>query len=307
MAHLIDHKMTNTIKGVAILIVVLGHYVRFMDNPLPLASHIPYFGAALFAFMSGYGTMVSYMSKKVQKWGEYFVRRVKRVFFPFLFINIIALPFYDWRNPIRQIFLGANDDVMWYPIFIMGFYIAFAICFGVLSDKGLIGLCFFGVVAYVIMVIFEISTQYYTSIFALLLGVIVARYEDLFGKRRNNFVPIIVLFLFTSIIIKLISEYEIKYLSTSIAGAMFSLLAFYVVDVICRRLRILGFLSVIGTYSYFAYLIHMKVFDYIERLSGTEGFLPFLIFLVGTIVLTVLFQMIWTISEKSICKVIKKC
>lgn len=53
------------LKVVAILMVVIGHYYRFFDAQSPLngLKSIGFFGAALFAFLSGY--LVEINSEKI--------------------------------------------------------------------------------------------------------------------------------------------------------------------------------------------------------------------------------------------------
>ncbi len=59
-------KITNILKGIAILIVMLGHYFRYAYTDSVFSGvgySIGYFGAALFAFLSGFGIYLSYEKK----------------------------------------------------------------------------------------------------------------------------------------------------------------------------------------------------------------------------------------------------
>lgn len=301
--HLIDIKTTDVIKAVAILIVVLGHYARFKEDPVPLVSHLPFFGAALFAFMSGYGTAVSYIDKKSKmrdlrtNWGWWISSRIRRVYFPFLFINIVSLPLYERGNFWGQIFLGFNDEVMWYPIFILVFYIVFALSMQCGKGNGneVLMVCF-AVVTYIVLAILEVSSQWYTSIPALLYGFMLAIHEDWFEKKIRGKIVIAlvcIFFLIGLIVISTRTNGVIKYGATGFAGVLFSAIVFISVRECCIRWMIIRRIAIIGSYSYFAYLTHMKIFDVLENSIGTKGLVSFLLFAICTIFFTITTQRIW--------------
>ena len=300
MQHLIDRQTTNIIKSIAILIVVLGHYARFKNAPLPLASHIPYFGAALFSFISGYGTMLAYQDKKIGKWRAWIFGRIRRVYFPFLFINFLSVPLYKTTDIIIQVFLGKNDDVMWYPIFIMGFYMMFAVSMVMGRNIGCGLLCMIGFIFYVVLNISGVSSQYYTSIPALIAGGIIGRCENALGKNSILKVFMAGFICLFSIFCSLKAETTVKYIFTSFSGAFFSVLVFVLIMSCCKEWRWLKFGSVIGVYSYFAYLIHMKIFYVLDNVWGTDSLISFMLFLILTIIFTVLLQNIWMMVDRKI-------
>ena len=303
--HLIDKEKTDVIKGIAILIVVLGHYARFMSSPIPIASHVPYFGAALFAFMSGYGTMLSYLDNKPKNWVKWSVGKLERVLFPFIFTNVISLPLYEKGNLIKQIFLGINDDVMWYPIFILGFYAAFEFSYGLLEKKGIIvlwGIVFF---LYAIMVFEEISSTYYTSILPLIVGVIIAKYEDMLRGSKRWLILAASIVLIISILISVKGVDIVKYAFTGLAGAMLSIIVFLMVQMTNSRLLLHELLHAIGCYSYFAYLVHMKVFFVVDKRIGTASIRSFILFIMCTLIITIILQKMWEMMVKYFQKWIK--
>ena len=302
--HLITKKTTNQIKAIAILVVVLGHYARFKQNPLHIASHAPYFGAALFAFMSGYGVFVSYKDHGLKKMGGYIIAKIKRVLFPFILINFVALPLYGLSidsNYLDRILLGTDDSIMWYPVFIFGFYVIFASVYCTkLSETSKMILTFiFLAVTYLIMVLSNLASQWYTSIFPLLMGLLIGIYEEHFQRLSERKYVLLIVILFVSLIGSSIitrKTYDVvKYIVTGVSGASFALIVFFVSKAIETVFKNKGFriIEVIGIYSYWGYLVHMKVFTVIERMLGTDGLLSFFLFVLITSAITALFGMMW--------------
>lgn len=65
--HYISTTETNRLKFWAIMIVIISHYYRYAntDSSLHFFSSAGFFGASLFAFLSGYGVSASYMKKGI--------------------------------------------------------------------------------------------------------------------------------------------------------------------------------------------------------------------------------------------------
>lgn len=136
--HIISKDATNALKGIAVIIIVLGH----------------------FAFLSGYGTLLSYIDHDEKIRFTWFIQKIIRVYVPFLLVNIISLPLYSakWSNIVEKILLESNDSIMWYPIFVMSFYLLFYIV-AVIKTKLLIKVIFVSaaeVAGYIVMAMLQI-------------------------------------------------------------------------------------------------------------------------------------------------------
>lgn len=299
--HLISKNMTNSIKAFAIIVVVIGHYARFKENPLPILSDTAYFGAAIFAFLSGYGTIVAYKDKGIGTSGGYLVSRLKRVYVPFVFVNLFAIPIYgiNRNNILERVLFGLDDPVMWYPIFIIGYSIAFVViyCLDIKDRMKYMVHVIVLLAVYAVMVGFHIPSQWYTSILSLMAGMTIAEYED---KQNKSWLNLKVLIISVAIcalasITSRITSGNIKNLIISVSGMSCSVTIFYFfrwTEKFPPSKPLLMALSVIGTYSYWCYLLHMKVYEVVDRLIGTTGLLSFAAYLGGTIILTGVFALV---------------
>lgn len=301
--HIIAKKTTDSIKGVAIIIVVIGHYARYMESPFPVASHIAYFGAALFAFLSGYGAIVSYKDKGIDAQG-YILGRIKRVYIPFIFINSLSVIVYGFNSKsiVTRILLGIDDSAMWYVVFILGFYITFlAIYILKLEDYVKLTLlvgCLGGV--YCIFVQHKIPSQWYTSIFPLIAGIFIANYEDVYKKLKKKIgFPAIALCIICAVAARNITG-NLKYLITGLSGMYFSVAIIFLFELLEDSEKIqtlMKRLACIGAFSYQCYLVHMKVFYLIDKFLGTGSVLSFFVYFCGIITATYLFAGLWKFIE----------
>lgn len=316
--HLISKKTTNGIKAFAILIVVFGHYARFKQDPLPIASHIAYFGAAIFAFLSGYGQFISYRDKGLGSWGGYIRSRVKRVYVPFVIINILAIPVYGLQsgnNVISRILLGTDDSIMWYPVFIMFFYIFFGTiyCFKI-CEKAKLTLLFAVIIfSYIAMNICHMPSQWYTSIFPLIGGILIACNEDRVRQLRKSSSNLVI---GSAVLILLLSAFftrtingTIKYFITGISGLSLVIFIFFGsirLEMLIEK-KVFGIISLIGMYSYWCYLVHMKVFAVIDKMMGTDGMISFLLFIVLTVLITAIVGIGWNRVKSKAVRFTEDC
>lgn len=175
------------LKVLAITMVITSHFYRFFytDSPLYFLKSIGFFGAALFAFLSGYLAQIN--CSKIKDCGWLF-KRIIVVYIPFLFINILSLFIYNnWNKYIVfQILFGINDGVLWYVPFIMLFYFLFYFFKkNKLNDFILVSIA---ILIFIFLKLMRIDSQWYTSIGALIAGVLV-------GKVNNNKVKNIIYYI----------------------------------------------------------------------------------------------------------------
>ena len=90
---LLNKEDTKTIKGFAIILVVLSHMAYIMDIPpkIELLTHpLGYLGVSLFLAVSGYGCSITSMNKKNYRKG-FFERRLRKIVPLLSAITIIAV------------------------------------------------------------------------------------------------------------------------------------------------------------------------------------------------------------------------
>lgn len=265
----ISKEQTQILKGTAILLVIVGHYYRYADTTSIFSgviSSIGFLGAALFAFLSGYGVQRSYMLNGFGR--NWLIRKFNKVYIPFLAVNILGIFLYGMGNGtgiLRRIITGSDDFVMWYVPFILGFYLVyyciwifikdFRAAFAVLSIAGV-----FYIIAGEEL---QMGSQWYTAVGALLAGVYIAQKgicEKMVKPIRiieRGGVFMVLVFLsrrFGSIT-------AIKDWSTIFSGLVFTILITIIIiqsawiqDKYCFIL-----LRKTGEISYWIYLLHMKV------------------------------------------------
>lgn len=129
-ALIFDRAHTNAIKGIAILLVMLGH-IGFIP-------HAGAYGVVLFLMFSGFGLVQSYFNSGL---GCFFSKRLSKVIIPYAVITAIWLIIFghpaisngDYYQ-LSLIFLGLDltssvDPSMWYIPYLIVWYIAFYVIF----------------------------------------------------------------------------------------------------------------------------------------------------------------------------------
>ncbi len=121
---------TNAIKGIAILLVLLGH-IGFIP-------HAGAYGVVLFLMLSGFGLVQSYFYSRLN---DFFSKRLSKVIIPYAVITSIWLIGFGHQYIIDAdyyhlviLLLGldlsaALDPSMWYISFLIIWYIAFFLIF----------------------------------------------------------------------------------------------------------------------------------------------------------------------------------
>ena len=266
-------QQTNVLKGIAILIVTVGHFYRYAFNASGIMHSVAFFGATLFAFLTGYGITLSYEAKgfggKAIIW---VIKRWLKVNIPFILVNIISVTFiYRGKNNIpvlNRILFGADDFVQWYIPFISLFYIVFVISCVLGKKHRVILFTILSAICLALGIVFIDVSNCYTSIGALVLGVYLAyNREKVNGVKRPGIIVIgnFILWILFSLISKKWDEIAIiKDVFTTLAGVVFSGACFFFIIFINKNEK-LGIhwidtiLAFLGSISLWLYLTHMKV------------------------------------------------
>lgn len=96
----LNRQQTDQLRGLAIILVVLGHLWVHVTNSLPKLL-LGGDAVTLFLIISGYGLMHSYKNKIVVL-SSFLTKRLKRVMIPYWTISvfIITLDYFFWNVPI---------------------------------------------------------------------------------------------------------------------------------------------------------------------------------------------------------------
>lgn len=134
----INKTTTTFLKGIAILFVLFGHQAYIFNSGA--------FGVNIFLIISGYGIFSSYLKNNNK---NYFAKKIKKVYLPYLMVTITTLLFYVYsvrykisKKIILFSLLGLDftyiyDKTMWYISFIFYQYILFYIICFILSKINL--------------------------------------------------------------------------------------------------------------------------------------------------------------------------
>ena len=87
----ISKEASNVLKGMAFLVIIVGHFYRFYatNYSIGVFKSIGFYGAVLFAFLSGYGITRSYEIKGFFLGG--ILNKVKKIYIPFLLVNVLSV------------------------------------------------------------------------------------------------------------------------------------------------------------------------------------------------------------------------
>jgi len=187
---LLSRIQTDQLKGIAILLVILGHlWVHVIKSNTILVFSGE--AVALFLFLSGYGLTISKKNKRPSL-KDFFGARIKRVMVPYWIITILLI-FLDYLilkrtysyNNLIFTFLGINvnpvtkhiDYVRWYITLLLLWYIIFFFAVTIFDDsKSITFLIICGIIVY----IFEhcITHLDWYQIFAFPIGCTCAYYYE---------------------------------------------------------------------------------------------------------------------------------
>ena len=259
MENRLSYKNVCVMKWIAILMIMISHYYRFFAEEIaisPLKS-IGYFGAALFAFLSGYLAEIN--KDKVVKIGgrKWLTRKICVVYIPYVIVNVISVFIYKSNsNILLQILCGSNDNILWYVPFVLIFYIIF--CFFTILNINENYFVILGILIYIILEFLGFDSQWYTSIASLICGLFIGKLVE-----KNNIEIIISGFtfmLFSFLTVVSSRFYILKDLFTSVAGMSFCVLMFLIfVNLKNKEGHNRKIISMLSSLTFWIYLIHMKV------------------------------------------------
>lgn len=119
--YIFSFDFTNCLRGVAILMVMVGHISAMMDTVVfsPLGGT----GVALFLVLSGFGLNESFKRHRLSRFWR---KKVLRVLFPY-FLVVTVLYFCRWEFSWKEYLLDITGlkTHYWYIAFLVKWYIAF--------------------------------------------------------------------------------------------------------------------------------------------------------------------------------------
>lgn len=118
---LFDRKLTDSLRGIAIIMVIIGHIGSAMGCQ-PVGT-LGSFGVALFLFLSGYGINESFKKNGLK---NYWGKKLKRVWLPYaIVISTLGLYIYDFTVGDYLLNIACLKTEYWFVAFLVKWYIAF--------------------------------------------------------------------------------------------------------------------------------------------------------------------------------------
>lgn len=280
----LGREQTNELKGVAILLVVVGHLWRHAVGD----SDVWNYGSdsvALFLALSGFGLTMSWASSSDPSLRTFVSKRLRRVFLPYWcatfalvlldrllvgqeYSSLDILSTLAGYNPTTH--LRRIDYVRWYITLLLIWYLAFYLANRFLPrTKVLPALSVFGVVLVLLSREELFSYGGYSQLLAFPFGCAVARYRDRIRSvlSRTSLLGIGVPLLMALLVVAWelpewigetphVSMKLLKELARCADGLVFISLVFAVAALSIRMGYASRFLAFVGTVSYEIFLIH---------------------------------------------------
>lgn len=285
--------VTNIIKGIAILMIVLGH----AGNRVPGARILTPLGAVgvgLFLVCSGYGLEKSYIKNGLSK---YWNKKLYGVYMPWVLIEVIGIFFHPqvslWDFMLDLTLVHPLHPFGWYMQYLLIWYVAFYVIKQVFKNRwgGQI-ISLFAIAC--VIILFWNSTQAQNSL-SFLTGVMLSKIDRWLGwLTRKSSICILAVVLMPLAYIRMARLLDD---CNPIVWNIYSLAYYYsftlvVLSLVLQisELKAIRNLCVVGIYSYSIYLVHGYTFEYFD----TPGFVGIATFFMATIVGSVVF---WKIAD----------
>lgn len=280
---ILEKKVTFTkmdsinIKGIAALCIMLSHYALWIESyfhiKLPpiflLVKQLGGIGVLIFFFLSGYGIYMSSNEKTNLMW---LIKRVGKVYFPYLFMKLIIV-FINYCLIGRDKFILKNickeitgiDFSDWFIWVIILQYIIYWISCCICSHKRLIVDFFLNLILMSVFIIMKLPSRWYNGLLLFWFGCLMAKYQKKVIALLGEYYYLKIL-LFLVVFLSLSIFYI--FFNGGVLAECFKLLSGMVLGIILMaifmRLSVYSpALDWIGNRSLFIYIIHINLWGII--------------------------------------------
>lgn len=282
---------TSIFKGVAIMMIVMGHVGQLVPFSRPFTP-LGAIGVALFLLCSGFG-----IEKSFQKSGrkDYWKKRIINVWLPYALIELLCV----WHHPEVGV-TGVIEDLLlirpyhpfgWYMQVLFIWYILYYLT-SFLSRRLQIAAF---ILASILIICFWTPLRAQNSL-SFLIGILFARNEAKFLSFANWKSLIVATILSGGVFLVRERVLRIEGFQDTVGWNVFSLVYymilatfFYIILImVCKPAneKMLRGFYMIGLISYEVYLVHGYTYAYLK----TSDLLPMVVFFVATFVLSHLYQ-----------------
>lgn len=180
---LLNRDFTNSLRGVAMLFIIIGHISGTMHTVV--FSPIAGIGVTLFLFVSGYGLNCSFKNQGLK---NFWKKKVKRVLIPYFFVIVVLRYFrYDFQPVDFLLDILGLDTTYWFVEFIVYWYIIFYVTSRWLKKYRIVAMT----VVAVFMFFFLESGLEKNQVFSFVIGVMASvYYERVYSITRRQWIVI---------------------------------------------------------------------------------------------------------------------
>jgi peptidoglycan/LPS O-acetylase OafA/YrhL len=325
---LLDRNQTDQLKGIAIILIIIGHFAwHAIDNmyKLSLFVHWGYICVGIFLMLSAFGL---HRSSIKHGFKNFFRKRIKRVYLPYLTITVVwffidfcllnrAYKFTDYL----LMALGINDfgnatidGNLWYITYLLFWYLLFFIIFKFfykLNDNMKVIFCFLS--SFFVLYVgsrYILPNTWGINAFDFPIGVLISIYFDKITEylkklKKSQLISFVILFALGYLINKYfkakITSVFLQYLFNSASSVFLELSIALIVYIIYINRVYSKFLIFAGSISYELYLLHgplMYRYDFI--IWRGNPIITFPIYLIFIFLLSWLFSKFIKCIEKNL-------
>ncbi len=322
----VDINISNCIKGIAAIFIMLGHYV--MDYPWYITMFFSgHLWVAVFFFFSGYGLKYSYQNKH-NYLNNFILKKAKQIYLPFFIaesVYAVSLALISKSISISNIYnlllsclgLRLSNGSLWYVVEILVIYFVFYLSKKLLKNRLLSeGIWIPLYLAFLLFAVLnDIDTCWYISTLTFLIGYYYdLLYKFLYRFTKDTVLKALTVLLFT-VIYSLTKYYSYTHSSIGsipytyvvtflnlISAPLFISFCIVICSFIKDSFKIGILLKILGNISYEIYLWHMCVFMLVNLIEINSIFRIIISFLL-TLVLSCILKLK---NIKSIYKSSKK-
>lgn len=186
-ANIISYDSTIALRGIAALIIAIGHFSNHVINPgiMKLYAPITGYSVSLFLFLSGYSLEKQLISKENYLNG-FIKKRIVRIYVPWVVAECILAVLHrvgDFHKITQSLFMFktiyAIDKFNWYVLAILYFYLLFYLISKVFSNRSIKRICFvaFSLLWFGFCVFFNKGVEWYNNSLLFVFGIFIADNE----------------------------------------------------------------------------------------------------------------------------------
>lgn len=277
--NLLDFKYTNCLRGVAILLIMVGHITGTMGVRwfTPLGG----IGVALFLFLSGFGCNESYKHKGLD---GFWWKKVKRVLLPYaLVITLVYVFKQKWVLISYLLEITGLRTSFWFIAFMVKWYIVFWVTTKYIPCYRMVAMGLFA-----IMVLFLLPEIEAAQALSFLLGIICSekiQSVKCFSRKKLAVIAVVSFVVSGSFLafkqLPMVRQYEgeliyaVVQMMIKLPAAVGLVAAFSFVPILTRS----RYLMLAGVMSYELFLVHFPFYIYLDG-----KLLPAIVLFVGSFI-----------------------